>query len=568
VEPVQEGEEILAQYAVLITHREILGYEPKLSELHSVLAPYRRKVVVLLLAKLNSLLRTWENTPDFEIDAKLTRIILPSYALRIDKLRGATNGRILFSRITFLYLVKQACIACSDDGQPLGGPKGVEAIGLACLMANDLMLPFMPSPQDGTLEKLANILPFTDYMPQDQYPIEIARAERMFEIAEEHLTLRERSDFVDLKAEFESKLGISHLTFSQLVFGCATKFLNVQLEDLASPEAGILRSTYFQKSAISPDKITKYFQKMTISESEFADKIRESNERPGDDFTLFQAHPLIEIFSGLYACLDPGFLVDKAGRGLFWTIFAEMDNKQKSKLLSFRGAVFETYVNSILQSSYGAGGRFFPEPKFANGDTAFDACLIEEQRLIVFEHKSSTIRADCKYGGDAGKLKAELHLKFVDGDDDGAKGVAQLTRNLIRFLNGESAEGIASGDVKRIYPCLVCLDATVSVPYVGRYFNEQFSSVFPSDRFSQTISPLMTLNVSDVEALLGYLQKYQLSDIFDSFNSQNESMLATISTAGVPLLQDVQPGVNVVLEGFSKFGRRIEEDLFPEQARQ
>src|SRR5580704_2469042 len=61
--------------------------------------------------------------------------------------------------------------------------RSYEAIGLACLMANDLMLPFMPSPQDGTLERLANVLPFSDYMPHDQYPAEIARAQKMFDIA-------------------------------------------------------------------------------------------------------------------------------------------------------------------------------------------------------------------------------------------------------------------------------------------------------------------------------------------------------------------------------------------------
>jgi len=110
-------------------------------------------------------------------------------------------------------------------------------------------------------------------------------------------------------------MGASYITFSQLVFGCATKFLNVRLEDLASPEAMILRSTFFQKSAIPPEKAKQFFQKMTISESVLAEKIRESSERPGDDFTLFQAYPLVEIARDIHTCLDPGFLVEKAGRG-------------------------------------------------------------------------------------------------------------------------------------------------------------------------------------------------------------------------------------------------------------
>jgi len=164
----------------------------------------------------------------------------------------------LFSRITLLYLAKQACIACGDTGAMMDDARSYEAIGLACLMANDLMLPFMPSPQDGTLERLANVLPFSDYMPHDQYPAEIARAQKMFDIASQEPSLRSRSDFLDLKTEFENAMGASYITFSQLVFGCATKFLNVRLEDLASPEAMILRSTFFQKSAIPPEKAKQF----------------------------------------------------------------------------------------------------------------------------------------------------------------------------------------------------------------------------------------------------------------------------------------------------------------------
>jgi hypothetical protein len=48
----------LAQYAVLITYREILGKEPELAHLHALLAKYQRKEVLFLLAKLNCLLDT------------------------------------------------------------------------------------------------------------------------------------------------------------------------------------------------------------------------------------------------------------------------------------------------------------------------------------------------------------------------------------------------------------------------------------------------------------------------------------------------------------------------------
>jgi hypothetical protein len=50
----------LAQFAVLITHRDILGREPTISKLHAVLAKYQRRDLIFLLSKLNCLLGTWK----------------------------------------------------------------------------------------------------------------------------------------------------------------------------------------------------------------------------------------------------------------------------------------------------------------------------------------------------------------------------------------------------------------------------------------------------------------------------------------------------------------------------
>src|SRR5258706_11368146 len=122
--------------------------------------------------------------------------------------------------------------------------------------------------------------------------------------------------------------------------------------------------------------------------------------------------------------------------------------------------------------------------------------------------------------------------------------------------------GISCRDMTKIYPCLICLDNSVSVPYVGLYFDEQFRAVFPRNKFRQTV----TLNISDVENVLGYLEEFKLSDILDSFYSRNRNMLGSLSTSEVPLLKTAQPALNIVREGFADFGRRIERDLFPGQA--
>lgn len=493
-------------------------------------------------------------------------MLLPEYIGQLSQIRTGETRRLLLSRMTILYVMKQACRACGDTGLAVNNAAAMSEIGLACLMANDLLLPFVPQPSDNTLRRLANILPFWDYVSADQYSIEIARSRKMFV---ESTRLSSRGNYMDLALKFETAMGISHSTFSQLVFGCATKFLGAAAADLSSPELCILRNTFFQKSATTLESTTQFFNKVAITESELASTIRNSRNRPGDDFTCFQAYPLVEISAGLFTCIDVGFLVEKAGRGLYWTLFSELPAEDKSRIASFWGAVFEDYVNAIVSQSYGAGGTFVPTPKFANGDEAFDAYLVEGSSLVVFEHKSSVIRADAKYGGDVDKLETELQLKFVEGESDSIKGLAQLRKSVSRFLRGESVGKLTNRDIKTIYPVLICLDNTVSVPYIGRYFNEQFRLSFPRKEFRRyVVAPLYTLNISDVENLLGYLRKVKLSDILDSYYSKNRSTFLPLSRSEVPILQRIQPDSNAVIEEFERFARAMELDLFPDEARQ
>jgi len=552
----------LAQFAVLLTHREVVGREPKIAELHSLLSKYQRREVIFLLAKLNAVLGTWKNEPNFQLDDAVSRIFLKGYLDQIAELKR--QGRIVFSRMTLLYLVKQACIASSENGTPVNTDEAIADVGLAALMANDLMLPRLPSSGDSTLERLANLFPFSDYISTDGYATEIARGQKMFELASRLNSLRERTDFVDITQRFEELFGLSHSTFSQLIFGCATKFLGIQLNDLRSPNALLMKETFFQKTTVSLETARKFFATFALAEDGLAEKIQGAANRPGDDFTILQAFPLLLLAPELYTCFDPGFLVDKAGRNLYWTLFSALNDNEKGKLGSFWGAVFEEYVNQLLAQSYAGGGTFVPGPKFTNGDEAFDAYILERGSLIVFEHKSSIIRADAKYGGDVGKLKRDLDLKFVEGDEDGAKGIAQLNRSIARFLRGEAIGGLLPKDVYTIYPCIVCLDNAVSIPYMAAYFKEQFKAVFPRKEFRQTVTTLFTLNITDVENLLGYLGRFQLSDILESYHAASRTMLTSLSTSSVPLLEGVAPDETVLRRGFAEFARKLEEELFPQ----
>jgi hypothetical protein len=555
----------VAQFAVLITYREIFKKEPSLADLHAILGKYQRREVIFLLAKLNCLLGTWQNAPRFDLDVQLSDYLLSSFRQDLRTIRLQQTSRVVFSRLGILFLMKQACLACREDGLLLDTRSAHSELGVCLLMTNDLVLPFVPSASDGILEKMVNVLPFSDYVSHDHYPIEIGRTHLIFDEISKSPSLVARSDFLDLRSLFQEHFDIDEQTFCELIFGCASKFLNLKLEDLESnPEMVVLRSTYFSKSKVPQDTIARFLTKMTVAESVLVEKVKEWKNRTSNDLTIFQAFPLIEIVKDVYVCLDPGFIVDKSGRSLYWSLFGTFPQEQRGKLAGFWGTVFESYVNYILQKSYSVGGTFIPEPKFSNGDAAFDACIVEGRNLLVFEHKSSVIRADAKYGGDAEKLKKELELKFVEGDEEGAKGLTQLNNHLARFLSGDKLAGIRADDIDRVYPVMICLESAMVGPYLAKYLNGRFDDIYSRKKYRQVVTPVFTLAITDVENLLGYLQSFPLSDILESYYSTNKAMFTSLSSSVVPLLKKAKPQRNIVSESFEQFSEKMAADLFGE----
>lgn len=555
------------RFAVLITYREVFGKEPGLEELRSLLRKYRRREVIAFLANLNCLLGTWRNAPEAGLDLQLSAYILARYRERLDAIRKSPHEHLVFSRLTILYLLKQACIACADEGPDLTSEPARNDLGICCLMANDLVLPFLPGPANSVLHKLANILPFSDYVSLDHYPMEIGRTEMIVEDILQIPQIRQRPDFLDVAKLFLDHFNIPPTTFCQMVFGCATKFLQITPQALqSSPESLVLRSNYFKNCRVAGEAVRDFLRSVAISEAELARRIQDSQNRPGDDLTLIQQFPLVEMMPDIYICLDAGFLVEKAGRGFYWALFSQASAELKAKLPGFWGAVFETYVNYAVQKSYGKNGRVIPEPRFANGDPSFDACILEGRDLIVFEHKSSVIRADAKYGGDVSKLEGELRLKFVEGEEGEPKGVTQLSRTLSRFFGGEAVADLECENISRVYPVLVCLESSVTVPYMARYFRERFDEIYPRKKFQQVVTPLFTLGISDVENLLGYLDSFKLSEILESYYGMNKTMMSSISSSIVPLLKNAQAGKNIVRDRFSQFADRMGKDLFGEDA--
>lgn len=86
------------QVGVLVTWRELTGTEPTMTMLEERLAPFRLSAVLLGLARIAALLKTWQNAPDSTTDRLLVQRLLPTYYPRIRAICQYNAHRICLPR--------------------------------------------------------------------------------------------------------------------------------------------------------------------------------------------------------------------------------------------------------------------------------------------------------------------------------------------------------------------------------------------------------------------------------------------------------------------------------------
>jgi len=529
----------MAQVGVLVTWREVTGTVASMELVQERLAPFRLRAVLLGLARLAAVLKTWQNEPNFDVDRLLAQRFLATYYPAIRRICEAAPNRVTFTRLNLLFVAKQACAICELEGQEIQSGQDVEAVFSCCLLANDLLLGRSPDSMDTNLDKATNLLPFANYVPRNSYPRDLAR--NLLLIEEIAPGLQGRPDYIDIDATFTAATGISVRQFCELAFSASVKFITNAEAQLQEPATAFLLTTeYFRRTMVQPNDLANLLARLTTSISD----LRLDAQRPGTlgaDFLLFQRRPLVEFDQNRYLCPDPGFLLDKAGPSLYWTLHELTPPARQHALLTYWSGLIERYAHWLFAQMYQGRGKFLPLPQFSNGDEAADGCLVEGSSLVLIEIKGSILTAQAKYGFDPDMLRKELHRKAITGEDGERKGVAQLRHNLKRFLDGDDIVGIDRAAVRTIYPVLLFLDHGFSAPYLNLVYNEHFDSASFRRRYRRIITPLFSLTIDDLENTLPHTHQNAFNEILESYYRANRNMYGELSHSSVPLLSGDSP---------------------------
>jgi len=553
----------MGRLGILVTWNELTGAKPTKELLHTQLSPFSLQQVLLGLSRFSAQLNTWQDRHNARADIEATRQMLPSYYRSIERLVAANPDRVIFSRISILYVAKQALLVCGTDGIDVTTANHVEQIMKCCLMANDFLLAGrQPSPDDTTIEKAASLLPFSTYLPHADDPLEIAR--NLILVQDVSPRLQARSDYLDLRKQFLDVSGMTAQAYCEIVYCAATKFLT-HLPEQNTPSGLILTSDYFRHTKVA-DVAARFLGEYSIGLLDLQQRVRNDSSKDGD-FLLLQQYPLIEFAPDQRLCVDPGFLLDKAGRSFYWTLHAKTSPARQLHLLGYWATVVETYVGELAKHTYKGSGRIVRNPKFPNNDEACDLMVLEGTRLVLIEVKASTLTAKAKYSFDPELLSDELLRKAIEGTEGRRKGVKQVHETIRRFLNKEPINGVTADQVTVVYPLIVFLDKSFVSPYLTNLYVEHF------DRKHFPRHPIITapyaITISDLESVLPHTHRHDLADIIDDYYRHNRTRKGAIAFGSfrygnIPLLKNEDPGKDPIDERFQRFCEEMITNTFPQ----
>ncbi len=431
------------------------------------------------------------------------------------------------------------------------------------LIANDLSAFESPRPLPSDLDIAANLLPNTEYFSQGDYDRDIARTVYLlFDLAPG----AKGTSLPELGRRLQELLGNDLITAVDLALACFSKVVAADAESIPEYRVPLIRASDFATTTVPVEVATVFLESISATEGALAASIR---ERDGSlaDLTVFRETPLVRV-DGSYLTLDVGFVLDKAGKGLFWSAVKNAPSEERGELLAKWGGLFELYVNQLLAGSLGQRSVLLRSPMFEGGAQACDAAVIEGRTLVLLEHKASTIRAEIRYADDPGALASVLKDRFVTGDGGGCKGLAQLWNAVDRFARGErifegrTGTGVCAKDVDTIVPVLVHLDNILRTPGLPHYLAARFKRF--GEVKSHRVLPLTALPIGELEDLEGYLHGYRMSELIESFHKLlRDDRTSVFLTRMLPILQGQPRKPGPTLQRFERYVDQFRQRLFP-----
>lgn len=445
-----------------LRHSDIFGEKLPMPTLKKMLRGLGRASVLSNLSIINNIFtRGRVEAHGLDEYAKLHRELLGFY-LRPDICKSISGLSLasspVFTRLTSLYVAQLALLHGTDERPVLadGSTPGGWTLGEICLGANDYLLTPREERNTGEGSDVKRIrhlgfqiAPILEVFNPLDFVQGISRSHLIFSDILESNDLRtvleeEGLQHFDIAREFRSATGLHLIEYIDITLAILFSQVYPANNNVRATQHFTVRGL-LRHSNLDSDIVEKYLRLESRNFDEFRQILSVQSRLYSNAFSFgpFKTFPIVEVFAGVFVCIDSTLLIEKLDSGIYWKIFDGLDSKKKKQdFFQAFGFVFELYVRRViaaLSHATGRNGLHFPAPRYENGEKLFDEVIYypDTKHLVVIETKSGFIPTPAKYGRSIREFTKQVRRKFVEKDDGTEKGVKQLAKHLSRILSNE-----------------------------------------------------------------------------------------------------------------------------------
>jgi hypothetical protein len=507
--------------AVYLRYRDVFDRAPDYFELPALVADLEVAETSSFLCQLNTELRLAprEREALAKVQTEWAAGFLDDETIRRLKERFGREhlaDRPLFHAPQVLSILKLVIEHSHGTINPRIDDAARYRLGTACLMMNDL---FMTQEEhvkisSGTTDSrmlalIMQLLEVSEVINTAAISHIAYRSRIMFDLLQGEdkviQRIRRQCGGFDFKKEFERIVGmsVSHWLF-QLI-GFYSYLMNYRGQDGSRnlEYLAIDPSKYATKSKITARDLEITLSTVSASFADFKKLLAEKRDADWRfDFMPFRSKPLIELAPNRFFCADVGFVVEKIYSGVYWAINDGLDRRERLKLFSAWGILFEEYVNWFLGGCHFKQDLvFWPAPAWDDGGECFDGAFTAGSRFMPMEYKGGFLRIDARYSADPAAFEADLDLKIT-------KGCEQLARKIQQLFNRKTGRRRRLRDVPlehvtRVIPVLVVQDHILRSPLVNWLLNRKFNLLLDRNQVQDgvTVDSLNVVNVQELETM-------------------------------------------------------------------
>ncbi len=522
----------LPPLATYISHQEYYGQTCSILDFRIFLRRFNKGKLVYTCSVINALLETWQNKINTIAHEKLINAaFFPTDADQLLRIcRESNHPRFVFHRLQLLFVIKEAIIECEEDGINPLQTRYWGGLGLAFLMANDLLHIEYKNPdfsEKKDLERIIQHIPMMEYTGQSSFT---QKAARTFLMLTKFSPQPGDPNHVAVDAVLQKAKGFDLKTYRAVCIGILGHYLEADYEKLINRETTLLFELGFFSNILIPLESLKAILNELSSDGETFRTSLEGRNMGLLDMTQLRDKPIYKLEDDLYFSLDTRFLAEKLESGLFWLTHNSLQTKsEKEKFHRFWGYAFENYVNWLIQMANNTErNAFHPLPNFIGGDDQVCDGLIRcGDSLVLMEYKGRTFTAKAKYSQDQEELSQELERHLI-GNEQNHKGIYQLSKSIDKIFNKKHPrpiENINISLVKKVFPVVITRDSLGSCFYLNTYINKRAKAFFNRREFSHiVITPCFCISIEEFETVVAYLPFLKLTELLQGWYKKDRTL--------------------------------------------